>query len=96
MTTSQITDAMKAALKWLLSRNGDGVFDRTNCLTAAGERAGVRRSTWSRLQQAGLVEPYAGRRLRVTAKGRALDLSGITESDTTPTRQFLQEETRYD
>lgn len=88
MSADKPTDAQKAALKWLINRTGDGVFDKTLCLVAAGERAGVNRSTWSRLHDLGLVEIYvpAGarhKRVRVTPAGRAIDLSRIRESDCT-------------
>lgn len=75
------TDAQKSALLWLRNRNGDGVFDRNQVLNAAGERAPYFRSTWSKLEALGLVERYlAGRRLRVTASGKAVDLRGISEN----------------
>lgn len=77
-----VTDAQKSALKWLANRTGDGVFDRHQVLTAAGERAPVMRSTWTRLERAGLVERYlSNRRLRITDEGRALDLSRVGESE---------------
>ncbi|TIL53781.1 hypothetical protein [Mesorhizobium sp.] len=76
------TVSMLAALKWLRNRNGDGVFDRNHVLTAAGERAPIMRSTWSKLEKAGLVEFYLNRRrLRVTADGLAIDLAKISESE---------------
>ena len=76
-----ITDAQKAALKWLINRNADGVFDRHQVLTAAGERAPIMRSTWTKLERAGLVERYLNnRRLKVTADGHAIDLRGVRES----------------
>lgn len=76
------TVSMLAALKWLRNRNGDGVFDRNQVLTAAGERAPIMRSTWSKLEKAGLVEFYLNRRrLRVTANGLAIDLAKISESE---------------
>lgn len=75
------TGAMKAALKWLRARNGDGVFETNNSvLLAAGERAPVMRSTWNKLAAEGLVEFYAKRRMRVTDTGKALDLSNVEES----------------
>lgn len=76
-----ITDAMKAALKWLRNRNGDGVFEINNSvLLAAGERAPVMRSTWNKLEAEGLVEFYAKRRIRVTEAGRAVDLLRVSEA----------------
>lgn len=75
------TPAQLSALKWLRNRNGDGVFDRNQVLIAAGERAPVMRSTWSRLEGFGLVERYQdSRRLRLTEDGRRLDLSRVEES----------------
>jgi ribosomal protein S19E (S16A) len=69
-----------AALKWLRNRHGDGVFDRHQVLTAAGERAPVMRSTWTKLEKLGLVERYNKGRLRVTAAGDRIDVSKIEES----------------
>lgn len=77
-----ITDAQKAALKWLKNRGGDGVFDRTQCLIARGERAGVNRSTWSRLEALGMIERYGeNRRVRITRAGVLMDVSSVRESD---------------
>lgn len=77
------SDAMLAALKWLRARNGDGVFDRNQVLNAAGQRAGVMRATWTKLERLGLVERYLNnRRLRVTPAGHAADVSRVRESDT--------------
>lgn len=76
-----VTDAQKAALKWLVNRNSDGVFDRYNVLTASGEKAPVMRATWSKLEAEGLVERYMNnRRLRITEAGMALDLRNVRES----------------
>jgi hypothetical protein len=74
-----IAKAGKAALLWLRNRNADGVFDLHGVLLAAGERAPVMRRTWNALRDAGLVEAYSVRRLRVTAAGLALDLAGVAE-----------------
>ncbi len=75
------TPSQLAALKWLRNRNGDGVFDRTQVLVAAGDRAPVMRATWNKLEALALVEFYVGRRrIRVTDAGRAVDLSKITEA----------------
>lgn len=75
------TAAQLSALKWLRVRNGDGVFDRNQVLNAAGERAPVMRSTWTRLERFGLVERYhENRRLRLTEEGRRIDLSRFEES----------------
>jgi len=79
--SDKATAAQLSALKWLHNRNGDGVFDRNQVLTAAGERAPVRRSTWSKLERLGMVERYLNnRRVRITETGRAVDLSAIGES----------------
>lgn len=76
------TDAQLSALKWLKNRNGDGVFDRFNVFTAAGERAPIMRATWNRLAEHGLVEFYANkRRMKITDAGRAIDLSRVSESE---------------
>lgn len=80
-----VTLAQKAALKWLINRGGDGVFDKTNCLVSSGERAGVNRSTWSVLKAEGFVEIYvpAGgchKRCRVTGDGMAIDVRNIAEA----------------
>lgn len=70
-----------AALKWLRNRNADGVFDKHQVMTAAGERAPVRRSTWNKLADWGLIEFYMNRRrAKVTDSGHRLDLSKIEES----------------
>lgn len=77
-----ITIAQKAALKWLINRYSDGVFDKNQVLTAAGERAPVMRATWTNLERAGLVERYLNnRRLKVTDAGHAIDLRGVQESE---------------
>ncbi len=75
------TDAMLSALLWLKNRNADGVFDRNQVLTAAGERGPVMRSTWSNLEKFGLVERYLNnRRMRITPEGLAVDLRNVRES----------------
>lgn len=80
---SDYTKAQLGALKWLIQHNGDGVFDKNQVLVAAGERAGVMRSTWSKLEKYGLVERYmGGRRAKVTDAGSKMDLSGVHASDT--------------
>lgn len=53
-----LTKAQKEAFKWLLERNGDGLFDKAGVLVAAGERAPVMRSTWNALRDVGLIEFY--------------------------------------
>ncbi|TPW33222.1 hypothetical protein FJU08_01260 [Martelella alba] len=71
-----------SALKWLKNRSGDGVFDRNQVLNACGERAPVMRSTWNKLRDLGLVEPYLNnRRLRITENGLRIDLSKVNESE---------------
>jgi hypothetical protein len=75
---SKLTDSQKSALKWFKNRGGDGMFDKTNCLIARGERAGVMRGTWSVLEKAGLVERYQNnKRVRITEQGKAVDLSMV-------------------
>lgn len=82
LNNTNLTRAQKAALKWLVNRNGDGLFDRNNVLVAAGERAPVMRSTWSRLEKLGFVERYHNnKRLRVTSTARVLDLVNVDESE---------------
>jgi hypothetical protein len=81
MSTARITDAQKSALKWLKNRGGDGVFDMTRCLIARGERAGVMRSTWSRLEAFGLIERYDKRRVRITDAGARFDTGDVGEAD---------------
>ncbi|NTZ60353.1 hypothetical protein G6L24_08530 [Agrobacterium tumefaciens] len=76
------TPSMLSALLWLKNRSADGVFDRNQVLTAAGERAPIMRSTWSKLEAAGLVERYLNnRRLRITDAGKIVDLRGVRESE---------------
>jgi hypothetical protein len=76
-----LTGSQKSALKWLINHSGDGLFDKNGVLTAAGERAGVMRSTWNALIKAGLAEKYNKKRLRVTEQGKAVDLHGVDESE---------------
>lgn len=77
-----LTDAQKSALAWLKNRGGDGLFDRTRCVVARGERAGVMRVTWARLEQAGLIERYAeNRRVRVTRAGVLINVAHVQEAD---------------
>lgn len=80
--SDKVTDSMKSALLWLRNRGGEGVFAERNrmVLLARGDRAGVMRTTWSRLTSSGLVEKD-GRRLRLTAAGAAVDLFGVAECD---------------
>lgn len=82
---SDVTQAQLGALKWLRNRNADGVFDKNQVLNAGGERAGVMRGTWSKLEKAGLVERYMkNRRLRVTDAGMAVDLSKVGSAQSAP------------
>lgn len=79
---SLFTQALQAALDWLRRHNGDGVFDRTNVLLAAGERAPVMFLSWQRLEALGYVEFYIGggkaKRLRVTAFGMSVRLGTLS------------------
>lgn len=78
----ELTGSQKSALLWLRNRGCDGVFDKTNVLIAAGERAGVVRATWNALAANGLLEFYANRRrVRVTEIGKSVDLSRVMESN---------------
>jgi hypothetical protein len=75
------TRSMKEALLWLINRNGTGVFERNaQVLVAAGERAPIMRSTWTRLLDAGLVESLERSRITVTEEGFAVDMVDICES----------------
>lgn len=73
----RLTEAQQRALKWLRDRGGDGVFDKTRVLVAAGERSGddhegAMYATWVALERQGLVEFYGGKngrgRLRIKWK----------------------------
>jgi hypothetical protein len=79
---SKPTNSQLSALKWLINRNGDGMFERNNSvLLASGERAPVMRGTWNALVKLGLAELYLnGKRLRVTEAGRAVKLGMVDES----------------
>jgi len=55
---AQLTEAQRAALKWLREHNGTGIFDKNGVLLAAGELAPFMRSTWSALRDAGLVDIF--------------------------------------
>lgn len=75
------TGSQLSALKWLINRNGDGVFERNNSvLLADGERAPVMRSTWTALDKLGFTEFYGTRRIRVTDAGKAVKLGMVDES----------------
>lgn len=71
-----LTEACRAALKWLRQRNGTGVFDRDGVLLAAGGLAPFMRSTWNTLVARGLIV-RDGRRLTLTALGQDYDC-GLT------------------
>ncbi len=79
--SSEPTRAQLSALKWLAHRNGEGVFNRDGVLMAGGDLAPVQRRTWARLTSLGLCGIPALKRLELTPAGRALDLSGVDESD---------------
>lgn len=69
MTVVQLTEAQRAALRWLKEHNGDGLFDVHGVLVAAGECAPVMRTTWNKLRDAGFVEFYHdGKRLRMARR----------------------------
>ena len=55
-----MTEAERDAVKWLDDRGGDAVFDKHGVALAAGETAPVRRSTWNKLRDRGLIEFYGG------------------------------------
>lgn len=76
------TAAQLSALKWLINRNGDGLFEKNRqVLVAAGERAPIMRLSWNALSKLGLVEFYAdNKRVRVTDAGRAVKLGMVEES----------------
>lgn len=71
------TKSESEALRWLLERHGDGVFDLNGVLLAAGERAPFRRKTWNSLRDLGLVEFYnpAGK-----GRGRCRIVRGVRAS----------------
>jgi hypothetical protein len=58
MGAGGMTDAQKAALKWLIDHGSDAAFDKNGIAFAMGETAPVRRSTWNALRSLGLVEFY--------------------------------------
>lgn len=77
------TGPQLSALKWLINRNGDGLFEKNNSvLVAGGERAPIMRGTWNALAKLGLVEFYLhNKRCRVTDAGRAVKLGMVRESE---------------
>ena len=77
---SNLSQTLKEACLWLRNRNGDGGFDRNQVLLAGGDHAPFNRSTWNKLEAAGLAEFYQSRRrIRLTEKGRRFDIG--TASD---------------
>lgn len=56
-----MTKTQAAALKWLSEHNGEGTFNKTGVLLAAGELGPFTRRTWNRLRDAGKVEIYKPR-----------------------------------
>lgn len=60
-----MTKAQYSALKWLREHNGDGMFDRYGVLVAAGERAPHMHQTWKALRDAGVIEYYDNKRVRL-------------------------------
>jgi hypothetical protein len=69
IAVTRLTEAQRAALRWFKEHNGNGLFDTSGVLVAAGERAPVMRSTWNLLSVAGFVEFYCdGKRLRAVEK----------------------------
>jgi hypothetical protein len=69
---SRLNKETRDALRWFAARNGDGVLDLQDFMLAGGETARFLPGTWTRLRNANAVEFYAGRRVRITAQGRAL------------------------
>ena len=70
-----LSEAQRAALKWLREHGGEGVFGtRGGVLLAAGEWAPFMRGTWNALREHNLVEWDQGsKRIRVTLSGAAID-----------------------
>ena len=64
-----MTGAQKAALRWLFNRGGTGMFNKDGVLLAAGELAGVTRTTWNALRDAGLVS-IENKRTSITDAGK--------------------------
>ena len=83
----QLTEAGRAALKWLRDHGGDGVIGKRGVVLAGGEWAPFKRSTWNTLREAVLVEFYqlpgrTGIRLRVTPAGATYDCGKTNERRT--------------
>ena len=53
-----MTDAQKAALKWLREHGGDAAFDKHGVALAMGESAPHTRTTWNALNALGHIEFY--------------------------------------
>jgi hypothetical protein len=82
-----MTEAQRAALKWLRDHGGDGVFGKKTVVLAGGEWAPFSRSTWNHLRDAELVEFYgppggSGTRVRVTKFGVEFDCGQTEERRT--------------
>jgi hypothetical protein len=68
-----MTEAQRAALKWLREHGGNGIFGtRGGVLLAGGEWAPFMRSTWNALERTALVQKR-GKRLFVTTEGAQID-----------------------
>jgi hypothetical protein len=74
MMRAELTHSQALALRWLIDRRGDGVFDRDGVLLACGETAPFMRSTWNALRDRGLIEFYkpGGK-----GRGRARVVAGV-------------------
>ena len=82
-----LTEAERAALKWLRDHGGDGIFGKKAVVLAGGEWAPFTRSTWNNLRDAELIEYYGppgggGTRVRVTKFGASFDCGKTNERRT--------------
>lgn len=68
---AKVTTPQARAMRWLFNRTGTGLFNRNGVLMAAGELAGVMRSTWNNLIDGGYVERVKPNRLTLTETGHA-------------------------
>ena len=68
-----------AALKWLANRGGEGGLVLGGLVVAGGAVAPVARRTWLYLEKSGYLT-RSGKRVRLSPKGLALDLSAIAEA----------------
>ena len=50
-----LTDAQRAAFKWLKEHGGDACFDKHGVAFAMGETAETTRTVWNALEKAGLI-----------------------------------------